>query len=280
MNQYRFSVIIPSYNRAEFIDEAVQSVLNQSFKDFELLIIDDASTDNSMSILEKYKDIPNVKVFKNASNMGVSYSRNFGIKNSNAEIIAFLDSDDIWLKHKLKAQDSFFRENPDIKICHTNEKWLKNNKHMNQKKIHRKQAGFFFKRSLERCLVSPSSVAIYKSIFTEISSFDENLRVCEDYDLWLKLNNSLYFGYLDEVFIIKRAGHKNQLSMIYPAMDQYRILSLINILMSKILTKENEILCQFELRKKLEILETGALKHKNKELIIFCQNQKEKLESI
>ena len=280
MNSFRFSVIIPTYNRVEFLNEAIQSVLNQSFQDFELIIVDDASTDATQKLLNTFKENPKIKIYINSVNKGVSFSRNKGIQKSMGEIITFLDSDDIWLKRKLEKQNEYFTNNEVIKVCHTNEKWLKNNKHMNQKKIHRKQGGFFYERALERCLVSPSSIAIYKDVFDKISYFDETLPVCEDYDLWLKLNNSLQFGYLEEILIIKRAGHDNQLSMTYPTMDKYRVISLINILKQEFLTFENKELTLINIKSKLKILENGAIKHKNSELQKFCKDTNTFLKTI
>ncbi|MBU0650624.1 glycosyltransferase, partial [bacterium] len=120
-------------------------------------------------------------------NSGVSSARNKGILLSKGKYLAFLDSDDEWKKNKLKKQIEFFKENPALKICQTDEEWIRNGKWINQKKIHQKKSGWIFEPSLELCLISPSSVIIHKDIFDHIGLFDETLMACEDYDLWLRI---------------------------------------------------------------------------------------------
>ena len=274
MKQIKYSVIIPTYNRSNYILDAINSVNNQSFKNIELIIVDDASSDDTINKIENLNLSVPYKIIKNKQNYGVSKSRNIGVSNSKGDYIAFLDSDDLWEKDKLFKQNAFFEDNQNIYICHTNEKWLKNNKHLNQKKIHKKQAGFFFERSLERCMVSPSAVVIHKSVFLEHGNFDESLPVCEDYDLWLRLNNQLYFGYINEPLVVKRGGHSDQLSTSYSMMDKYRIQSLRKIIKSNILIPENQNLALQMLTYKTKILLIGAIKHKNDELIDFCENFK------
>jgi len=264
-----FSVIIPTYNRLSFLKEAISSVHNQSFKNYELIIVDDASTDETAQYLSS---LQNCTVLKNNINKGVSYSRNKGIEQAKGNYIAFLDSDDLWEPTKLEKQAQFFKTQPNTYVCHTNEVWLRNGTHMNQSKHHKKQAGFFIERAVHLCLVSPSSVAIKRDILIEEGMFDTTLPVCEDYDLWLKLNLKYPFGFLDEALVIKQGGHTDQLSQKLPAMDMYRIKSMLNILSDRVLTSEQKQIFVQAIRKKHKILYKGALKHQNQDVIQFCES--------
>ncbi|MEG1506770.1 MAG: glycosyltransferase family 2 protein [Bacilli bacterium] len=114
------SIITPAYNSKDFIGETIESVLNQTYKNWEMLIVDDCSTDSSPEIIKKYiqKD-SRIKYLKNDKNSGPAISRNEGLDNANGKYIAFLDSDDFWHKEKLKYQIEFMEKN-DLKITHTN----------------------------------------------------------------------------------------------------------------------------------------------------------------
>ena len=130
------SVIIPTYNRAGCLREAVDSVLFQEFRGFELIVVDDGSTDGTSQLLRKYGG--SIRVLRQ-ENRGVSAARNAGIAASRGELIAFLDSDDIWLSGKLACQVEFFRWNPEILICQTEELWVKNGRRVNPGTRHRKR---------------------------------------------------------------------------------------------------------------------------------------------
>jgi glycosyltransferase involved in cell wall biosynthesis len=108
-NNIKVSIITPNYNGARFIEYSIQSVINQTYKDWELIIVDDCSADNSVKIIENYKDI-RIKTLKNRQNMGAAESRNNGIRHASGEIIAFLDSDDIWKQNKLEEQIKWYKK--------------------------------------------------------------------------------------------------------------------------------------------------------------------------
>ena len=107
----KIDIIMPNYNKSEFLNEAINSVLSQSYKNWKLYIIDDHSSDASSKILKKYKKNKNIKIFFLEKNKGPSFCRNFGLKKSNSKFIAFLDSDDYWKKNKLKNQINFMIQN-------------------------------------------------------------------------------------------------------------------------------------------------------------------------
>ncbi|MCB0278867.1 MAG: glycosyltransferase [Calditrichaeota bacterium] len=267
---YNVSVIIPTFNRVEFLREAIESVLNQTYPVTELIIVDDASTDKTEQLVRSIKsENTEIIYLKNKRNMGVSHSRNRGIKQARSEFIALLDSDDLWIDNKLDLQLQSFRENPKQLFCHTNEKWLLNGRHKNQSKHHLKQSGYFFERCLERCLVSPSSVLIKKQVFENFAYFDEELTVCEDYDLWLRYQLHFPFHFIDEILVIKRGGHPDQLSK-HATIDYFRIMSLKKIVQAEQLNDEQFRQTLSAIHKKNKILQKGAVKHSNKELLGFC----------
>ncbi len=250
------SVIIPTYNRGWTLKEAIDSVLSQGFENFELIVVDDGSTDNTLDILDGYaRDI----IVLRQDNCGVSSARNAGIVSASGQFIAFLDSDDLWLPGKLAIQVDFFKSNPDAMICQTEELWIRNGKRVNPKKRHKKFSGMIFKHSLPLCIVSPSAVMLKKTLFTKTGMFDENLPACEDYDLWLRISCKYPIYLIDTPLIIKRGGHEDQLSR-RPVLDKYRIESLQKTIKSGLLSKDQHIDAVKMLKQKCDIYAKGCLK--------------------
>ncbi len=250
------SVIIPTYNRGWTIKEAIDSVLAQSFIDFELMVVDDGSTDNTSEILDSYRD--DIKVLSQENN-GVSAARNQGVATASGIFIAFLDSDDLWLPEKLSSQVDFFNSNPDALICQTEEIWVRNNMRVNPKKRHKKPWGMIFELSLDLCLVSPSAVMIRRSLFEEVGVFDETLPACEDYDLWLRISCRYPVFLIDTPLIIKRGGHFDQLSAS-SGLDKFRIKSIKKIIESNLLSKTQYKAAVKTLKEKCTIYASGCRK--------------------
>lgn len=255
------SVIIPTFNRWPLIRDAVESVLAQSFSDFELIVVDDGSTDDTCRELAKMA--PRLRCFTTARR-GVSAARNFGVSVALGRYIAFLDSDDLWLARKLEKQVAFMKRDPSIEVCQTEEIWIRNGIRVNPKAIHRKPSGDIFAPSLELCLVSPSAVMMTKDLFAKAGGFDETLPVCEDYDLWLRIAAAHRVPLLDEALVIKRGGHADQLSRSMWGMDRYRILALQKILRSGLDGERRAAVLQV-LRRKAAILAGGARKRGREE---------------
>lgn len=249
------SVVITTYNRKAFLREAILSVLNQDYTDKEVIIIDDGSIDNSM---QETRGLPVRYVWK--QNGGISSARNMGIAVSKGEFIAFLDVDDLWKKGKLTEQILIMTKEQ-IPVSYTDEIWIRNGEHLNQKNRHRKFSGVIFEQCLPLCIISPSSVMIQRSVFEEVGLFDETLPVCEDYDMWLRITSKYPVFFIDKPFIIKRGGHADQLSRSYEAIDRFRIQSLSKIIDSDtLLNPSMRIAAQKELKKKCRIYATGAKK--------------------
>jgi len=221
------TVVIPTYNRSHVLERALQSVLVQTLKDFELIVVDDGSTDYTGELLSGYEN--KLKVFSQ-ENRGVSAARNLGILHSQGELIAFLDSDDEWLPTKLERQIALFDPTKSCFVCHTDETWLKDGREVPQKKIHRKQGGLFFERALERCLISPSAVVMSRALLDRVGWFDECLPAAEDYDLWLRVTAFHEVDFVPKPLVIKHGGGHDQLSRVVPAIDRFRIEAIIKIL--------------------------------------------------
>lgn len=252
----RVSVIIPTFNRGWAIREAIESVLLQDYPHIEIIVVDDGSTDDTPDILHAYGD--RIQTLRQP-NRGVSAARNSGIRHASGAFIAFLDSDDTWLKQKLSAQVLFFDKNPDALICQTEEIWIRNEKRVNPKNIHKKPSGSIFEPSLHLCLVSPSAVMMRQAFFDQAGVFDETLPACEDYDLWLRASISLPIYLIDTPLIVKRGGHPDQLSKAF-GLDRYRIQSLKKIIDSGRLSSDQKHLALSVMKEKAEIYAKGCLK--------------------
>jgi glycosyltransferase involved in cell wall biosynthesis len=249
------SVIIPTYNRARVLKQAIDSVLAQDFHDFEIVVVDDGSTDSTPEILESYQQICVVR----QGHRGVSAARNAGIAWAAGSLIAFLDSDDVWLAEKLSTQVAFFNTHPNALICQTEEIWIKNGIRANPKKRHKKHSGMIFERCLELCIVSPSAVMMRRCLFDEIGGFDETLPVCEDYDLWLRVTCRFPVYLIEAPLVIKRGGHPDQLSR-RRGMDRFRIRALEKILQSDLLSSRQYSAADAALKRKCAIYAAGCLK--------------------
>ncbi len=254
-----FSVVIPVYNRTHFLKNALESVFLQSYKSFEVIVVDDGSEVDLFSAIRPY--LPKIKYIKIPENKGVSFARNVGIEASEYDFVAFLDSDDIWLPNKLELQKRFI-EKHDLLFCHTDEFWFKHGKFVNQGRKHEKYGGMIFHKILDFCRISPSSVVVHKDVFKRVGYFDENLPVCEDYDLWLRIAHRFEIGYLPVKTIIKVAHEGEQLSLSTPFMEYYRLLSLTKFLNSNFLQHNDKKYVIMELERKFRIVADGINKTK------------------
>lgn len=256
-------VIIPTYNRKELLQRAIESVLKQRKASFNLYVIDDGSNDGTREMIQSlYAD--KVRYFY-MSNAGPSAARNLGIINSRSPWIAFLDSDDEWLPKKLETQMAYLKDHPEIKICQTEEQWIRNGVRVNPMKKHAKSSGYIFKACLPLCIISPSAVMIHREVFDKVGLFDPDYAVCEDYELWLRITRQFEVGLIDKALIKKYGGHVDQLSHALPAMDRFRIRALLKILCNGNLNTEQQHSVKEELRKKVAIYIQGSANRGKKE---------------
>lgn len=249
------SVVIPTYNRKDFLKEAIESVLKQKDVKKEIIIVDDGSNDGTY---EEIKNYPVGYFFQ--ENKGPASARNLGIKNSKGDFIAFLDSDDLWLEDKLFLELQFLKENPYYFLVHTNEIWIRNGKILRQLKKHKKGGGDQFERSLELCVISPSSVMVKRELFEKVGFFDESFPACEDYEFWLKVTSKFKVGFIEKELVIKRGGHKDQLSKNIPCLDFWRAKAIGKLIKENWFSEEQKELAKKYLQKKADIYLQGLVK--------------------
>jgi glycosyltransferase involved in cell wall biosynthesis len=252
----RVSVVIPTYNRRDLVREAIASVIAQSYADCELIVVDDGSGDGTAEVVQQF---PGVR-YVYQPNRGVSAARNAGVALARGELLAFLDSDDLWQPRKLEHQVAFFEQRPEAQVCQTDEIWTRNGVRVNPHNKHRKAGGDIFARSLELCLVSPSAVMMRRALFEKLGGFDETLPACEDYDLWLRITVRLPVHFIMLPLVVKRGGHPDQLSHRFWGMDRFRVRALGKLLESGMLSEGQRRLTVAILRKKCAILAHGARK--------------------
>ena len=254
------SVIIPTYNRAVWLPEAIESVLRQSYPAREIIVVDDGSTDDTAQLVAQYGAA--IRVFTQA-NHGVSSARNVGIRAAQGELVAFLDSDDYWLPEKLACQVAVMMQQPELQLCHTEEIWIRRGVRVNQMKKHQKHGGYIFPHCLPFCVISPSSVMLRRAVFAAVGDFDEALPACEDYDLWLRITQTYPVHFIETPLIVKRGGHADQLSRTHWGLDRFRVQALVKLLQTGTLSPEQHQQAADELRRKCAILAQGCAKRGN-----------------
>ena len=261
----KVSVIIPTYNRMATLPRAVRSVLDQTMPDWELIVVDDGSTDESLAWLSQLAQSERRVRILSQPQSGVSRARNRGAQQALAPWLAFLDSDDEWLPHKLEKQLELAEARPNLPLIHSEEIWIRNGVRVNAMKKHQKAGGDIYAQSLKLCCISPSAALLKRDLFLELGGFREDFVVCEDYDLWLKITSRHPVGFIETPLIKKYGGHEDQLSQRYRAMDYWRILAIHDRLQSQQLCEEQMKLSQQELLAKASILLKGYRKHHNLE---------------
>jgi glycosyltransferase involved in cell wall biosynthesis len=238
------------------VGDAVESVLKQSKKNFELIVVDDGSNDRSIEELKRYGSLVTVL---SQPQQGVAAARNLGVRWSSGKYLAFLDSDDLWFPRKLEIQMAFMERNPRVQICQSEEIWVRNGIRVNPKRRHHKPSGDIFRASLDLCLVSPSAVMMTRDLFLRVGGFDETFDVCEDYDLWLRIGVDTAVSLIPNPLVVKRGGHEDQLSRSTWGLDRFRILAIEKLLRSG-LRGEKRRWALKTLAAKVAILAQGARK--------------------
>ena len=263
------SVIIPTYNRADLVRQAVASVEAQTFRDFEIVVVDDGGNDGTYEVLSAEREL---RVLRHPDRRGVSAARNTGIAAARGEWLAFLDSDDLWLPDKLARQISWLEGAPELLICQTDETWVRRGVRVNKPAGHRKVAGQIFLPSLWRCMISPSAVMLHRRLLEDHGAFDATLPAAEDYDLWLRLTWRYEVGLVDEPLVIKRGGHPDQLSAQW-GIDRFRIRALVKLLADPDLPAAYARAARRMLAAKCAIYAQGCHKRGKIEEAAFYRNQ-------
>ena len=238
------------------VGEAVESVLAQSYPAWELIVVDDGSNDCTSEHLAQYgASVRSVS----RQRSGVAAARNHGVDIARGRYVAFLDSDDLWMAKKLAIQMAFMEQHPQVQICQTEEIWVRRGVRVNPKTKHAKPSGDIFRRSLDLCLVSPSAVMMTKQLFNQFGGFDESFPVCEDYDLWLRIGVHHVVPLIPIPLVVKRGGHRDQLSHSVWGMDRYRVQSLRNLLGNGLSGEKRQWVIE-ALKRKISVLCQGARK--------------------
>ena len=272
--QIFFSVIIPTYNRKKFLEKSVTSVLEQSYDNFELIIVDDGSRDETDLLMNRFTD-SRISFIKQ-SHSGVSRARNTALHAAKSGFCAFLDSDDLWRKEKLEKAVQYIQKFPAISIFHTEEVWYRNGKLLNQKKKHKKPTGFVYKKTLPLCAIGMSTSIVKKQVFEKVGIFDENLQACEDYDFWLRASHKYEVKLIPFSLTIKNGGRPDQLSSGIWGLDRFRIKALEKMLNLRGLNSEDFAATLTEFRKKCKIFAEGAKKRGKTEEFEFYMKLRDK----
>lgn len=258
MNMF-FSIIIPTYNRKDFLKIALFSVLAQRFKNFEVIIVDDGSTDGTQAFVKQIKDKRVKYLFQ--ENKGPSSARNLGIKKAQNRWLCFLDSDDRFRKEKLTLTYEYIKRYPAYRIFHTEEIWYRNQLYLAPKKEHTKPQGWIFPQALKICCLSLSTACIHKNVFKKIGLFDEKFPVCEDYEFWLRATLFFKVKLIPEYLTIKEGGHPDQQSQ-RKGLDRYRVLAIDKIIRNYPLSEDYLKKAKETLKEKARIYIEGAKKRK------------------
>lgn len=190
----KVSVVIPTYNRADLLEKAVASLQSQTYKNLEIIIVDDCSTDHTFEIVQKMDD-SRIIYIKHEKNKGGSESRNTGIQQGSGEYIAFLDSDDQWLPEKITLQLEVFRENPDAGVVYTGVKVVESERLIRE--IVPENRGDILRELIKfNCIDTTSSIMVKKELLTKIGGFDTAIPSCQDWDLYLRLAQITEFDYV------------------------------------------------------------------------------------
>lgn len=201
------SVVIPTYNRKHIVFEAIKSVLQQEPKNYEVIVIDNGSTDTTVEYLKSLQ-LP-IRIIRK-ENGGAAGARNEGIKHAEGKYIAFLDSDDLWLPGILKAQSEYLELNPNIPLVYTDQfielkgKRINTTRFTMKKLTHEEMSRFDLPGFAQNQPIHISSVMVRKIIFDEIGYFNEDLKIHEDTDMWNRISEKHELGYIEQPLAVFR----------------------------------------------------------------------------
>ena len=211
------TVIIPTFNRAALLPKAVESVLAQTFQDFEIVLVDDASSDSTPNVIRGFSD-PRIRYVRHDSNRGIAVARNTGVANARGRFIAFLDDDDEWLPVKLERQIEIL-ENSSRSVGAVYSAFEKVDKDTGERVavVRPAKSGHILNELCMRNWIgTASTVCLKRECFEEVGWFDERVTFGEEYDMWIRIAHRYDFKYLDEI-LVRYGVHSFQLSTNYQA---------------------------------------------------------------
>ncbi len=213
MNRPKISVILINHNYGNYIAQAIESVLSQTYKNLELIVVDDGSTDNSAQVIEGYKD--KIKFIKRTHKSGTcSVPRNTALKEATGEFIAFLDSDDAWNKHKLQNQVDYLERHKNIGLAYSDYEVIDSKSRLlsisgNRYFRRGPVEGWVFNEFVKRNFMQVSTVIVRRKVLDRVGFFDPELSRAEDYDLWLRISRHYKIGLIDKALAKNRRHPHN-----------------------------------------------------------------------
>lgn len=196
----KVSVVIPSYNRSELLKAAIASLKSQTYRNMEIIIVDDCSTDNTPLVVKEMNDT-RITYIQHEKNKGGAEARNTGIRHATGKYISFLDSDDQWLPEKLSLQMQVFQNNPEAGVVYTGVKVVDNERMIRE--IIPENKGDILKFLIKsNCIDTTSSVMVKKDLLDRIGGFDPDIPSCQDWDLYLRLAQITEFDFVRESLVL------------------------------------------------------------------------------
>jgi len=208
------SVVITCYNYGKFLPGCIDCVLNQTYQDFEIVIVNDGSNDDTNQVIQPYLDHSQI-IYIDQPNAGQATAKNIGIKNASGDFIAFLDADDLWEKAKLEKQIALFNDHS-VGVVYCNASLIDEDGHHVDSIIFEETNQFKAGKITEYLFLNNfipfSSSVIRKECFKDFGIFDEGYKMGIDWDLWLRISTKYKFQYVDEPLLLYRVGHAGQMS--------------------------------------------------------------------
>lgn len=266
----KISVIIPAYNRVATLARAIDSVLAQSYRADEIIVVDDGSSDATSEVAKMYDEVSLLR----QKSMGLSSARNNGVMMAANEWIAFLDADDTWHPKKLAFQVAHHKKNRDVKFIYTDEVWISGEREIPLPKKYHKPETISFEEAVGVCNIAASSVLMQKKLFDRLGGFDESLAVCEDYDLWLRVLREEKIDLVPQKLINKYLGADDQLLTNCSHSDRFRVKAL-----EKHLDSQFDGIVREELIHKYTLLSNEAKKHKKEDDTFLYEARLEQLKA-
>jgi glycosyltransferase involved in cell wall biosynthesis len=296
----RVSVVIPAYNKKDFIVDALDSVFAQSYRDFEVIVVDDGSTDGTaLQVFSSYGAQPkaieeltrmsptSVRTFTHLfvhdavqvwyhynQNRGLAAARNRGIRCAHGTHIAFLEAEDLWDSMHLATHMSFHDESDTPVISHTGARHLKERGRPRKSRKEAPPTGYIFEHALDTSPIGISAALAHRACFAECGYFDENMPACEDYDLWLRMSARFPICYLDGPEVIQR--HARVHSARAWSWDRYRVYALEKSFQGGKLDPVQRFLVAKEIVRKCERLVDGFQNLKSEERANFYDRKRKR----
>ena len=195
----RVSIVTPTYNRADFLGEAIDSVLAQTYDQFEMIIVDDGSTDGTRELIERYADDPRIR-YLYQENQGQSVARNWGIAESNGEFVCFLDSDNAWFPDKLARSIEVFEADPSVDVVYGDNVIINEQGEEISRQNMRRYSGYITGELLKDNCVSMNTTMTRRQCFEVMGGFNPKDPVADDYGLWLRISTRYTFQYVPALF--------------------------------------------------------------------------------